>query len=310
MLNKTFSLKSFYNSVFPTKHDNFEQIAIKILYLLTFVFLISFFCFISVYFSKINTDQNILSNNKQVFSQFYMNDQGHYEKALNYFKKKNNDLKGWITIENTDLSVPIYQSNDNKFYLNHNQFKKESDTGILFFDSNDDFSNSDKNLIIYGKNKPQLFSCLEKYKSLYYYRQYPIINFSTLNSTDQYYIFAVFLINSKKQDDQNRIFNYKKSSFNDENDFSDWYNEITQRNLYSTDISVTNQDNIITLVTDTSNFKGAKLVVMAKKINVLEEFLTPSIEINKNPRFPQVYYDINDITNPFDYKEEENVPQS
>ncbi len=297
-------LNSFYISVFPTKRDNIGQIILKTVFLISLILLIIFFSIVSVYFSNINYDQALLTKNKQTFSQFTANDEGHYDKALKYFKKENSDLKGWISIPQSDLSAPIYQTDNNNFYLSHNQLKQKSKTGTLFFDCKDIFSNKDKNLVVYGKNKQQLFSCLQNYKSIYYYLQNPIIKLSTANTTNDYIIFSAFVINSNTKDDGNYIFNYKKSTFKDDTDFQKWYNEITERSLYTTDISVSSEDDLLTLVTDTVEFKGAKLVIMARKIQDNENLSKPTIKINKNPRYPQIYYNIKGIKNPFNTKEE------
>ncbi len=298
---------SFFDFIIPTNRDNLNQIALKLIFIISLVLLIVFSSIVAIYFVGINKQQAILTENKQIFTQFASDENGHHDNALKYFKKQNNDLRGWISIKNTDLSAPVFQTNDNNFYKKHNQFKEKSRSGSLFFDSKDKFSKEDKNLIIYGKNEQQLFSCLQNYKSMYFLSNNPVIEFSTLDTTDRYTIFSVFIINSKLKDDNNYIFNYKKSTFKDDADFSVWYNEIIQRSLYNTDIPVTTQDNFITLITDSSEFNGAKLVIMAKKLNKDEIISNFSIGINKKPRYPQAYYDIKGIKNPFNIKEENNV---
>lgn len=290
---------SFCKCVLPTKQDNLSQIILKIIYLLALILIITFFVFVAVYFSNINAEQSLLSNNKKILAEYSESNNGGLKKALNYFKKQNSDFSGWITIENTDLSAPIYQTEDNKFYKTHNQLKNENKSGTLFFDCNDTFSEKDKNLIIYGKNERQLFSCLQNYKSKYYYLENPIIKLSTFDSTDNYVIFAAFIINSKKEDDNGYIFNYKKSSFKSSEQFDDWYNEITERSLYTTNISVSMDDSFITLVTDSAEFYGAKLVIMARKLESSEKSIYLTANVNKIPRYPQIYYDTKGIKNPF-----------
>lgn len=290
---------SFCNSVLPTKRDNLSQMILKIIYLLALILIISFFFFVAIYFSSINAEQSLFSANKKIFAEYSHGNDTDTQKALNYFKKQNGDFMGWITIENTDLSAPIYQTEDNKFYKNHNQLKNKSKSGALFFDCKDTFSEKDKNLIIYGKNEKHLFSCLQNYKSKYYYLENPIIKISTFDSTDNYVIFAAFIINSKKDDDNGYIFNYKKSSFKSLEQFDDWYDEITERSLYTTNISVSINDSFITLVTDSVEFNGAKLVIMARKLESSEKNIYLTANVNKIPRYPQIYYDIKGIKNPF-----------
>ncbi len=296
--------ESFYNSYIPTKRDNLTQIILKGTFLLILVLLIFFFVFVVSYFTAISSEQNMFLENKQVFQQLSSGNQKNYIKALKYFKKQNSDLKAWISIRNTSLASPVYQTKDNKFYLNHNQLKEKSSFGALFFDSKDSVVTEtiDKNFVIYG-NSPksdQLFSCLKNYKSLYFYKQNPYINLSTMQGTEKYVIFATFIINSDRKDDNNYIFDYKRSNFEDSDSFTLWYEELRQRSLYLPTVNVTNEDSFLTLVTDSVEFKGAKLVVMARKVSLDETIDISKTVINKKPRYPSIYYSIKKIKNPFD----------
>jgi sortase B len=296
--------ESFYDSYIPTKRDNLTQIILKSTFLLIIVLLIFLFVFVASYFTAISAEQNMFLENKQVFQQLSSGNQKNYVNALKYFKKQNSDLKGWISIKNTSLASPVYQAKDNKFYLNHNQLKEKSSFGALFFDYKDSVVTEtiDKNFVIYG-NSPksdQLFSCLKNYKSLYFYKKNPYISLSTMQGTEKYVIFATFIINSDRKDDGNYIFDYKRSNFEDSDSFTLWYNELRQRSLYLPTVNVTNEDSFLTLVTDSVEFEGAKLVVMARKVSLDETIDISKTVINKKPRYPSIYYNIKKIKNPFD----------
>ncbi len=305
-------LRSFYTSHFPTKRDNMGQIALKSVFLLSIILLVIFFCLVAVYFTNVNSEQSLITQTKQTFLQLTAGQETN-EKALKYFSKQNSDLKGWISIKGTSLCNPIYQTDNNYYYLSHNQLKEKSDFGALFFDCNDQIADQsiDKNFVIYGNSlaNNQLFSCLSSYKSMYFYKQNPFIEFSTLNSTDTYVIFATFIINSDPKDDRGYVFEYKKDSFSDQSDFDFWINDISQRSLYSAEIPVTIEDSFITLVTDSVEFDGAKLVVMARKLHDGEKPNFSLLHINKNPRYPAIYYNQKGIENPFIFKEEDYVSQ-
>ena len=296
--------ESFYDSYIPTKRDNLTQIILKSTFLLIIVLLIFLFVFVASYFTAISAEQNMFLENKQVFQQLSSGNQKNYVNALKYFKKQNSDLKGWISIKNTSLASPVYQAKDNKFYLNHNQLKEKSSFGALFFDYKDSVVTEtiDKNFVIYG-NSPksdQLFSCLKNYKSLYFYKKNPYISLSTMQGTEKYVIFATFIINSDRKDDGNYIFDYKRSNFEDSDSFTLWYEELRQRSLYLPTVNVTNEDSFLTLVTDSVEFEGAKLVVMARKVSLDETIDISKTVINKKPRYPSIYYNIKKIKNPFD----------
>ena len=62
----------------------------------------------------------------------------------------NNDIVGWIKIDNTNISYPVMQTKENpNYYLRKNFYKKYSLWGTPFLAENCDIKSSD-NLIIYG----------------------------------------------------------------------------------------------------------------------------------------------------------------
>ena len=67
-------------------------------------------------------------------------------------KKINNDIKGWIKVNGTNVNYPFVQTNDNDFYLNHTLDKTSNGGGWLFLDYRNNILN-DKNTIIYGHGR-------------------------------------------------------------------------------------------------------------------------------------------------------------
>ena len=66
-------------------------------------------------------------------------------------KEVNSDVKGWISIPNTNINYPILQGNDNNYYLNRDINKEYNRNGSIFMDyRNHEFN--DNNTIIYGHN--------------------------------------------------------------------------------------------------------------------------------------------------------------
>ena len=300
---------NFCNSLFPNKRDNVNRIILKSVFILGITGLVAFLLSVSVYFNKINNMQKLQNQNSQLYSQLLSEKQT----ALKTLKTQNSDFKAWINIENTSVSYPVYQTDNNNYYLSHNQLKKKSAFGSLFFDAKDSLSEkvTDRNLVIYG-NSPKsdlLFSPLKNYKSLHFLKQNSYIDLITPGGNQKYVIFAVFVINSDPQDDGNRIFDYKKSEFETREEFDLWFSELTQRNLYENNIDVTSEDEFLTLVTDSGEFKGAKLVVAARKMRDGDNTQNFYIKPNKTPRYPNIYYTLKGIKNPFTNKEEDYVSQ-
>ena len=78
----------------------------------------------------------------------------------------NNDIVGWLKIDNTNINYPVMQTkNTPNYYLRRNFYKEYSQWGTPFLSENCDIQSSD-NLIIYGHhiNNSKMFGELEHYK--------------------------------------------------------------------------------------------------------------------------------------------------
>ena len=64
--------------------------------------------------------------------------------------KENNDMVGWLTVLGTDIDMPIVQTNNNDFYMNHDFNKKWNSMGWAFADYRNSFPNLSRNTILYG----------------------------------------------------------------------------------------------------------------------------------------------------------------
>ena len=67
-------------------------------------------------------------------------------------KSINNEVIGWIKIENTNINYPITQADDNEYYLKHDINKKYSVCGNIFLDSKSKSDFLNQNSVIYGHN--------------------------------------------------------------------------------------------------------------------------------------------------------------
>lgn len=85
------------------------------------------------------------------------------QEPMNYSKEKtfipeyqelylqNNDMVGWIKIEDTKINYPVMQSKDNpNFYLKHGFDKAYTDYGCPYVQENCDMELPSDNIIIYG----------------------------------------------------------------------------------------------------------------------------------------------------------------
>ena len=87
-------------------------------------------------------------------------------------KQENQDIVGFLEIENTNISYPVVQGKDNEFYMTHNYKKEKSKNGAIFLDKNYDWNIESNNLLIYGHNlnNGTMFQELLKYENEDYYK--------------------------------------------------------------------------------------------------------------------------------------------
>ena len=107
---------------------------------------------------------------------------------------ENNDLIGWIKIDNTSLNYPVMQTKDRpEYYLQRNFNKEYSSYGTPFLAEECNLETSE-NLIVYGHHmkNSKMFGILENYKEKQYYDNHKIIKFYTLDDIKKYEILAVF----------------------------------------------------------------------------------------------------------------------
>ena len=212
-----------------------------------------------------------------------------------YLYAVNQDLVGWVKIDNTNLDVQVVQSSDNDYYLNRDFYRKTSRYGCPYLDFKNDPQYLDDNTVIYGHHMTDglMFSNLDKYKTLEGYKESPIIEYSTLYETYYFKVFAAFISNAKVVDDNGNFFNFIVTDFVTDEKFSGFVDEVEKRSIFKTDVNVQPDDKLITLVTCSYEFDSARLVVMGRLLRENEDksVLVDEAILNTSPKYPQAWYD-------------------
>ena len=220
-----------------------------------------------------------------------------------YLYAVNQDLVGWVKIDNTNLDVQVVQSSDNDYYLNRDFYGKTSRYGCPYLDFKNDSKYLDDNTVIYGHHMTDglMFSNLDKYKTLEGYKESPIIEYSTLYETYYFKVFAAFISNAKVVDDNGNFFNFIVTDFVTDEKFSGFVDEVEKRSIFKTDVNVQPDDKLITLVTCSYEFDSARLVVMGRLLRENEDksVLVDEATLNTSPKYPQAWYDAKNMTNPY-----------
>ena len=271
---------NLYISYIPNRRDNKKQVILKLFFLIALIVFIGSAVYLTNYFLTAKKQDSIIDESRKLWHSSSSQSAGTAAPSTSItdlMLAENSDFKGWITVPNTKVDNPIYQTDNNDYYLTHNQKKQTIAYVALFFDCENIITEeeTDKNLVIYGHHMKNgsMFANLTKYRNLDFYKQNPTLEFSTL---------------------------YK--NFLDDDDFNSWADEAYQRSLINTGVDVVNGDNIITLVTCVYDFDDARLVVMARETREGEAPTvdTSSASANPSPRYPKRWYDDRGLDFPFD----------
>ena len=295
-------LKHIYLSYIPNNRDNLKQILLKVIFIICLVAFIVSAGYLSNYFYEAQNQENIAKKSRELWVEVNKNltteeKQAEIENVISALSDKNPDYKAWIKLNGTKIDYPIYQTDNNEYYLNHNQNRKRSAYGAIYFDYKNKITKekTDKNLIIYGHEMKNgsMFGELKKLKSLSFYKEHPTIDFSIFNKQSSYKIYSIFILNADRNDDNGYIYNIYRQKFAGEYDFGAWVNEAYERSVINTNVDVKYGDNIITLVTCSKDFPNARLIVMARETREDESASvdTSQATVNASPRYPQKWYD-------------------
>jgi len=217
----------------------------------------------------------------------------------------NQDLIGWIRIPGLGIDYPVVQAQDDNYYLKRDFRKQASAYGTVFLSSKNQYKEDlDLNTVIYGhamRRDKQMFSRLHDYKDSSTFVQNPIIEFNTLFANYKFKVYCVFLTNGSSAQDNGYIFDYTFPNLASVESFAGFVAEANQRKLYSTGTDILPTDKIICLSTCSYEFDNARFVVVGRMLRAgeSEEIDSSKVEANKNPRYPQAWYDSNKKTNPY-----------
>lgn len=184
---------------------------------------------------------------------------GKVEDAL----KINKDVIGWIYIPNTNIDYPVLQAKDNNFYLKRTIDGKYNAGGSIFMDFRCDSSELDMNIIIYGHNmvragKDIMFTNLTKFKDKDFFNSNRYIYLTTKKGITIYEIFSAYVTGTD--------FYYIRTDFDSGIDYLNFINQLKGKSKYQINISLKEDDDILTLSTCTYEFNDARFVIHGKKI--------------------------------------------
>jgi len=198
--------------------------------------------------------------------------------------QQNNDMVGYIRLNDTKVDYPVLQTTNNRYYLHHDFDGNASKGGAIFADHRNKFEEEygeiSDNTILYGHNisTGNYFAALSNYHTsgyrfndLEFYRSNPVIMFDTLFEKMEWKIFACVLFNT--QEEYGEVYDYwHQLEFVDENHFHNFVLDIMDRSVMFTDVDLEYGDKLLTLSTcfwpysTTTQNVDTRCVIFARKI--------------------------------------------
>lgn len=228
----------------------------------------------------------------------------------------NNNLVGWLSIPGTEIDTALLQSNDNSKYLYKDFYERgtsnttSTNYGNLYLDYRCITNDLSVNTVIHGHTTgkgdgipKQAFRSLYDYRDMQTFIKNPIIKYSTLYEEYTFKICAVFLSSTQPKDDNGYFFNYIYPDMS-QNNMVGYIEQVKQRMLYETGVSLEPTDKVITLSTciyDYGKNVDTRLVVVGRLLHEgeSEEIDASLVKDNPDYRRPQVWYNRYGKANPY-----------
>lgn len=173
----------------------------------------------------------------------------------------NDEVRGWIKIDGTRVDYPFLQHNDNEYYLHMSIENKKSGRGGVYIDYRNNGDLSSKNTLVYGHNMKDgsMFKDVVKYKNRDFFYSHGIIHMDNLYERIDWQVFSVYVVDADKETID--------PEYPDEAAYIKDLNKFKDRSMFGTDVQLSGEDSIITLVTCSYETSNSRTIVHAKRIS-------------------------------------------
>ncbi len=189
--------------------------------------------------------------------------------------KLNNDIIGWVKMDDTRIDYPVMQTKDDpEYYLHRNFERRYSDAGTPFMDAASDIFEPTSNWLVYGHHMKSgiMFHDLMKYNDEEFYREHPTFSFDTIYKGGQgtYQIIAAGY--SKIHAEDADVFKYYQyAAINTEEAFNEYVDGVKSIASYETGETAEFGDQLVTLSTCAYQTKDGRFFVVGKRIDAKQK---------------------------------------
>lgn len=174
-------------------------------------------------------------------------------------KYNNNEIVARLIMDSIDLDLFIVQHDDNNFYLSHDEYGNESDTGAIFLDYRNNID-VDRKVLLFGHNSKNVntnFKKLEKFLNSSFFNNSDNrkLTIETSNKRINYEISSIFLTNKDSE--------HMKLSFS-KNEWTNHIDWLNNSSIYDGE-KLGYNDSILIMQTCYYEKDNSYLLVVAKK---------------------------------------------
>ena len=173
--------------------------------------------------------------------------------------RQNDDLVGWICVEDTNINYPVMQTVDNpNYYLKRGFDKEYSSYGCPYVQENCDVLKPSDNLVIYGHhmNNGTMFADLCNYTDYSYFTEHTTV---VLETKDGVFAYSVFSVMKVKSDDDW----YRFTTVGTEKSYNSRIEYAKEKSTYDTGITPVYGQQILTLSTCYGYNQDDRILVLA-----------------------------------------------
>lgn len=180
---------------------------------------------------------------------------------------KNDDVKGWIYIDGTDINYPLLQGPNNDYYLYLNYDEEYSGAGSIYIDASNSGDLSDDHTVIFGHNMKNdtMFGTLNDFKNQSHMEAHPYVYILTASGKwNKYEIFAYY-----RADVNDGTFDLFTG---DAKRMTNYVNLVASKNYYDNTKLPVNGEKVITLSTCTEDLDDySRNVLQARLVGTVDK---------------------------------------
>ena len=216
-------------------------------------------------------------------------------KSVAAFREVNPDTAGWLYLGDTTVDSPVFQVEDNTYYLKHNNYREEDKNGAIVSDFRNRLTGRDsqsQNLVIYAHSKDENpdggveasrefehFTELKRYQKKDYCLAHPYFLFATGEESMVFEVFAAFHTKT------GFVYNIPDPS---RSQMEEILAEAKRKSLFVFGVEVTADDRIMTLSTCCRRIvptypNGYRFVVMGRLVEKGRPLEYENRTVTENP---------------------------